>query len=47
VQRNLGSDSLHRWLAEEFPGAGEPGALEVSRYATDKGFRILQAHKPA
>ena len=47
VQRNLGSDSLHRWLAEEFPGAGRPGALEVSRYATDKGFRILQAHKPA
>ena len=43
VQRNLGSDSLHRWLAEEFPGAG--GAFEVSRYATDKGFRILRAHK--
>jgi len=47
VQRNLGSDSLQRWLAEEFPGAGQPGALEVARYATDKGFRILHAHKPA
>lgn len=37
VQRNLGSDSLHRWLesslSEEFA---------VSRAATSKGFRVLR-----
>jgi 16S rRNA (guanine1207-N2)-methyltransferase len=42
VQRNLGSDSLQRWLSEEFPNT-----LEVSRFAADKGFRILRAHKSA
>jgi len=40
VQRNLGSDSLQRWLADEFPDT-----LEVSRYAMDKGFRILRTHR--
>jgi 16S rRNA (guanine1207-N2)-methyltransferase len=40
VQRNLGSDSLQRWLTEEFPGT-----LEVSRFAADKGFRVLRARK--
>ena len=41
VQKNLGSDSLQKWLSAQFP------ALEVSRYATSKGFRILQVHNPA
>jgi len=43
VQRNLGADSLHRWL---------DGALDeefsVSRAATKKGFRVLRVrrHEP-
>lgn len=40
VQKNLGSDSLQKWLAAEFP------ELEVGRYATSKGFRILEVHRP-
>ncbi|MDJ0317715.1 MULTISPECIES: class I SAM-dependent methyltransferase [Arthrobacter] len=42
VQKNLGSDSLQRWLiaelAERFPEAG----LKVSRDSTNKAFRILK-----
>jgi 16S rRNA G1207 methylase RsmC len=34
VQRNLGADSLHRWLAEEL-------GTEVTRTASSKGFRVL------
>lgn len=41
VQKNLGSDSLQRWLAETFP------ELEVARHSTAKSFRILQVHRPA
>ena len=41
VQKKLGSDSLQKWLAETFPD------LEVARYATSKGFRILEVHRPA
>lgn len=37
VQRNLGADSLQRWLAETLPG------FSVERRATDKGFRIIEA----
>ena len=37
VQKNLGSDSLQRWLGEQLPG----GSFSVSRYASDKGFRVL------
>ncbi len=37
VARNLGSDSLHRWMDARF--AGE---LAVSRAATHKGFRVLR-----
>jgi 16S rRNA G1207 methylase RsmC len=37
VQKNLGSDSLQRWLAEHLPA----GELRVSRHASDKGFRVL------
>ncbi|MDO4898786.1 MAG: methyltransferase [Rothia sp. (in: high G+C Gram-positive bacteria)] len=41
VQKNLGSDSLQKWLIAEFP------QLETSRYATSKGFRVLEVYKPA
>ncbi|HEY8720811.1 class I SAM-dependent methyltransferase [Pengzhenrongella sp.] len=37
VQRNLGADSLHRWLAEQL---GENAAISV--VATAKGFRVLR-----
>jgi 16S rRNA m(2)G 1207 methyltransferase (EC 2.1.1.52) len=37
VQRNLGSDSLQRWLAATF-SAG----FSVHRAATGKGFRVLR-----
>lgn len=40
VQKNLGSDSLHKWLEQTFP------SLETSRYSTSKGFRILRVHRP-
>lgn len=34
VQKNLGADSLHRWLAEEL-------GADVTRTASSKGFRVL------
>tara|TARA_B100000749_G_C18424585_1_gene465036 strand:- start:946 stop:1605 length:660 start_codon:yes stop_codon:yes gene_type:complete len=40
VQRNLGSDSLHRWLQAEFPDD-----LTVTRAATNKGYRVLRARR--
>ncbi|MDE0545891.1 class I SAM-dependent methyltransferase [Microbacterium sp. C7(2022)] len=40
VQRNLGSDSLQRWLAATF----ERG-YSVHRTATGKGFRVLRVRK--
>jgi hypothetical protein len=40
VQKNLGSDSLQRWLETELE-AGEPGAYIVGRHATDRGFRVI------
>ncbi|TAL46296.1 MAG: class I SAM-dependent methyltransferase [Salinibacterium sp.] len=40
VQRNLGSDSLQRWLAATFPSE-----LNVTRAATSKGYRVLRARK--
>ena len=36
VQKNLGSDSLHRWLDQVMP------ALETSRVDTAKAFRVLR-----
>ncbi|WP_415855429.1 class I SAM-dependent methyltransferase [Sinomonas sp. G460-2] len=36
VQKNLGADSLQRWLADELGGA-----YDVARAATSKGFRVL------
>jgi 16S rRNA G1207 methylase RsmC len=37
VQRNLGSDSLHRWLQAELPAD-----FSVLRAATSKGYRVLR-----
>lgn len=44
VQKNLGSDSLQKWLNEQF-SAGNPEALmraNTVRMATSKGFRVLE-----
>jgi 16S rRNA (guanine1207-N2)-methyltransferase len=40
VQRNLGSDSLHRWLQATFPDN-----FSFIRAATSKGYRVLRARK--
>ena len=40
VQRNLGADSLQRWIASTF----QPG-YSVFRTATGKGYRILKVRK--
>jgi 16S rRNA (guanine1207-N2)-methyltransferase len=42
VQRNLGSDSLHRWLDETLG----PDRYVVSRHASAKGFRVLHVQAP-
>lgn len=41
VQKNLGADSLHTWLSEEFKGSFETKRIEKS-----KGFRILRVNRP-
>lgn len=40
VQRNLGSDSLHRWLTTALPDD-----FTVNRAATSKGFRVLHVKR--
>jgi len=40
VQKNLGSDSLHRWMDDEFASS-----LTVTRAATNKGYRVLRVRK--
>lgn len=40
VQRNLGSDSLQRWLAATFDSG-----YAVSRAATGRGFRVLKVRR--
>lgn len=40
VQRNLGSDSLHRWLEQALPGG-----FGVLRSATSKGYRVLRVRR--
>jgi len=40
VQRNLGSDSLQRWLQATFPED-----FGIFRAATSKGFRVLRARR--
>ncbi|MCU1432313.1 MAG: rRNA methyltransferase, partial [Actinotalea sp.] len=39
VQRNLGADSLQRWLVQEL-------GLDAERVASAKGFRVLQVSAP-
>jgi 16S rRNA G1207 methylase RsmC len=41
VQKNLGSDSLQRWLSEQL----DPQELAVSRFTSDRGFRILEVRR--
>ncbi len=47
VQRNLGADSLQKWLADALPAVTTPdtGGLEVGRAASAKGFRVLRVHR--
>lgn len=40
VQRNLGSDSLHRWLQAELPRD-----FLILRAATNKGYRVLRCRR--
>ena len=40
VQRNLGSDSLQRWLQAEFPSD-----YAFLRHATSKGYRVLRCRR--
>jgi 16S rRNA (guanine1207-N2)-methyltransferase len=40
VQKNLGADSFQRWLASRFPES------EVTRIATDKGYRVICLTSP-
>lgn len=42
VQKNLGADSLQRWLEEELGDA-----FDVAREATSKGFRLLRVTRRA
>jgi 16S rRNA G1207 methylase RsmC len=42
VQRNLGSDSLHRWMESRFPQD-----FVFTRAATSKGYRLLRARRRA
>jgi len=44
VQKNLGSDSLQRWLATELEDT-EPGAFVVGRHTTARTFRVLSVHR--
>lgn len=41
VQKNLGSDSLQRWLVENL----DPHVHAVSRFTSEKGFRILEVRR--
>ena len=41
VQKNLGADSLHRWLDTEFPGHA------VVRAETARGYRVLRTRRRA
>jgi 16S rRNA G1207 methylase RsmC len=44
VQKNLGSDSLQRWLTTGLESS-EPGAFTVGREATARGFRLLSVRR--
>jgi 16S rRNA (guanine1207-N2)-methyltransferase len=40
VSKNLGGDSLQKWLADALPDD-----FHVSRASTDKGFRVIRVHR--
>lgn len=40
VQKNLGSDSLQRWLTDNYSPE-----FEVSRFTSEKGFRVLRIQR--
>jgi len=42
VQKNLGADSLHRWLEDELPSG-----FSTMRVSTAKGFRVLKVKNRA
>ncbi|MEF9873221.1 MULTISPECIES: class I SAM-dependent methyltransferase [unclassified Glutamicibacter] len=42
VQKNLGSDSLQKWLVEQLPSE-----WKITREATAKAFRVLKVARPA
>lgn len=42
VQKNLGSDSLQRWLTDQLG----PRGFTVERHASAKGFRVLHVQAP-
>jgi 16S rRNA G1207 methylase RsmC len=42
VQKNLGSDSLHRWIDEQLA----PRGFVTSRHASAKGYRVLHVQAP-
>jgi 16S rRNA G1207 methylase RsmC len=44
VQKNLGADSLQRWLTTGLE-ALEPGAFSVTRHASSRGFRVISTHR--
>ncbi|MCZ2403714.1 methyltransferase [Paenarthrobacter sp. Z7-10] len=46
VQKNLGSDSLQRWLGTELSARFPELRLKVSRESTSKTFRILRLLRP-
>lgn len=46
VQKNLGSDSLQRWLAAELAEKFPESRFSVSRDSTHKAFRILRVSRP-
>ena len=42
VQKNLGADSLQRWIVDE---GGALEGLACDRYETGQGFRVLRVHR--
>lgn len=41
ASKNLGGDSLQKWIAAEFPD------LTVSKHSSAKGFRVIRVSRPA
>lgn len=41
VQRNLGADSLLRWMQQEF------AEFDCERESSSRGFRVLRVHRPS